>query len=206
MTTYLLVDRLLGMTTNTDMQERILQCAENFIQTKGYNAFSYRDIANIVGIKTSSIHYYYPNKADLGQAVVKKHLANLYSDLETISHATKYSSQKKLDLFFDGVLAKTYQADRKMCLGGMLASDILTLPQNVQDEVRIFFRRLEQWLEQLLLIGKKNKEFYFTREAKTEASIILAMFEGALLLARLYDDEERLNIVRKQIKTYLGKK
>ena len=33
------------MTTQLDNKQRILQVAEGLIQTKGYNAFSYRDIS-----------------------------------------------------------------------------------------------------------------------------------------------------------------
>lgn len=105
----------------TDIYSQILEEAEFLIQTRGYNAFSYRDIAQTVRIKTSSIHYYFPNKSDLGKAVVKHHIQNPESYLDNILNDPKISCQKKLDLFFDGVFAKTYLADRRMCLGGMLA-------------------------------------------------------------------------------------
>jgi TetR/AcrR family transcriptional repressor of nem operon len=36
----------------TNVREQILAIAESFIQTQGYNAFSFRDIAEAVGIKT----------------------------------------------------------------------------------------------------------------------------------------------------------
>ena len=44
---------------------KILDVAEHFMQTRGFNDFSYRDIQNEVGVKTSSIHYYFPTKQDL---------------------------------------------------------------------------------------------------------------------------------------------
>lgn len=183
----------------TDAYEQILMVAETLIQTKGYNAFSYRDIADSVGIKTSSIHYYFPAKADLGKAVVKKHLEDLYVHLEEIMTNAKISSKKKLDLFLDGIIAKTYLSERKMCLGGMLASDVLTLPDLIQEEVRLFFKKIEKWLEALLELGKKQREFSFKRNAKQEAQLILAILEGSLLLARLYKSDERLILARKQI-------
>lgn len=188
-----------------DMQQQILEIAETLIQTRGYNAFSYRDIAQLVGIKTSSIHYYFPAKADLGKAVVKKHIELLYADLESLMIDKKLSCQKKLDAFFDGIFAKTYLANHKMCLGGMLASDVLTLPDEIQYEVRLFFKRIENWLEQLLMLGKKQNEFTFGKNIKEEVQLIVSMLEGALLLARLFQDEERLMVVRKQIKARLVK-
>ena len=68
---YLLIDRILIMKITTT-QEKILTTAESLIQTMGYNAFSYKDIAQVVGIKTSSIHYYYPAKEDLAAVIVFK--------------------------------------------------------------------------------------------------------------------------------------
>ncbi len=182
-----------------DVNQKILETAETLIQTKGYNAFSYRDIATIVGVKTSSIHYYYPTKADLGRAVVKMHVDILSDDLERVLRNSKTSFKKKLDLFFDGIIGKTYLSDRKMCLGGMLASDVLTLPEIIQDEVRFFFKKLEKWLAELLESGKNQREFDFKNSIKEEVQLILAVFEGALLLARLFKDEKRLDLVRKQV-------
>src|SRR3990167_381532 len=130
-----------------DNYQRILEVAEHYTQTVVYNAFSYHDIAEKVGIKTSSIHYHFPTKADLGKAVVKKHIDGLCDELEQLMANKKLSCRKKLELFIDGIVAKTYFAERKMCLGGMLASDILTLPDTIQHEVRIFFNRLHHWLK-----------------------------------------------------------
>ena len=181
------------------MFHKIIDVAESLIQTRGYNAFSYRDIAKIVGVKTSSIHYHFPSKADLGEAVVKKHIDDLLEQLDELMSNTKMTCKKKLNLFFDGILAKTYLSDKKMCLGGMLASDTLTLPENIQSEVRIFFRRIEDWLKHLLEQGIEKKEFHVTERIEIEVAMILALLEGSLLLARLYKDEGRLLIARKQV-------
>jgi len=186
--------------------EEILTVAESLTQTKGYNAFSYRDIAERVGIKTSSIHYHFPSKADLGKAVVKKHLESLAEALRPLLDDKKLSSRKKLELFIDGIVAKTYLDHKKMCLGGMLASDVLTLPEAIQKEVQQFFIRIEGWLKQLLAEAVERKEFKLEKkELQTEASFILSLFEGSLLLARLFQDEGYLTAARRQIMARLTK-
>ena len=67
-----------------DIHQQILNVAETLIQTKGYNAFSYKDISELVGVKTSSIHYYFPAKEDLGKEVVKQHIDLLVNELEEL--------------------------------------------------------------------------------------------------------------------------
>lgn len=192
--------------TKQDAYQQILEVAQALIQTQGYNAFSYRDIAQSVGIKTSSIHYHFPTKADLGKTVVKHHSDNLCAYLDEIMANSKITYKEKLNLFFDGVFAKTYLSQHKMCLGGMLASDALTLPETIQYEVKVFFHRIEEWLKQLLKQGAQKKQLHVPKDVNTEAAIILATLEGSLLLARLYQDEERLAVAKKATLARLTKK
>ena len=56
------------MDTNSKREE-ILDAAEAMIRDAGFNAFSTRDVASAVGIKSASVHYYFPTKADMGVAV-----------------------------------------------------------------------------------------------------------------------------------------
>lgn len=183
--------------------DNILDIAETLIQTQGYNAFSFRDIAAAIGIKTSSIHYYFPTKAELGKAVVARHIEDLHAELTQVLENKAIGCRKKIHLFLDSIFSKTYASNRKMCLGGMLASDVLTLPETIQFEVRVFFNRIEKWLEQLLTQGKAKGDFHYTGTAKRNAEFILALLEGSLLLARLFQDEGKLQMARKQIESHL---
>lgn len=182
-----------------DIYQQILDVAESLIQSRGYNAFSYRDISEWVGVKTSSIHYHFPTKADLGKVVVQKHLELLAAELEQILNHTTWTSRKKLEVFIDAIVARTYQADRKMCLGGMLAAEVLTLPEPIQNEVRAFFQRIEEWLKQVLKEGIARKEFNIHLDTKSEVMVMLALLEGSLLLARLFQEEKRLAVAKKKI-------
>lgn len=188
------------MNKKPSIYQKLLDVAENLIQTKGYNAFSYKDISNLVGIKTSSIHYHFPTKADLGKAIINRHINSLCAELEQLNQDKSLSYQKKLQRFIDYVVSNTYLANKKMCLGGMLASDVLTLPKMIQKEVQIFFNRLEDWIERLLIESiKKNELKLKKKEIRNEVLLILSLIEGALLLARLFEDEEHLAVIRKYI-------
>lgn len=194
----------MGAMNKSQVYDNILDIAETLIQTQGYNAFSFRDIAAAIGIKTSSIHYYFPTKAELGKAVVSRHIDALHTELVQVLENEAISYKKKIHLFLDSIFSKTYASNRKMCLGGMLASDVLTLPETIQFEVRVFFNRIEKWLEQLLTQGKAKGDFHFAGTAKKEAEFILALLEGSLLLARLFQDEGKLQMAKKQIESHLS--
>src|ERR1700759_5519216 len=53
--------------------ERILDIAERLVQTRGFTNFSYADIAGELGITKASLHYHFPGKAELGQAVIARY-------------------------------------------------------------------------------------------------------------------------------------
>src|ERR1700722_14182508 len=59
--------------TENRTAERILDIAERLVQTRGFNNFSYADIATELGMTTASLHYHYPGKAELGHALITRY-------------------------------------------------------------------------------------------------------------------------------------
>lgn len=56
-------------------KQPMLKAAENKVRLGGYSNFSFRELANEIGIKSASVHYHFPTKADLGAE-----LAHQYTD------------------------------------------------------------------------------------------------------------------------------
>ena len=55
-----------------DTAEQILDTMQDLIQVRGFNAVSYQDIADRIGIRKASIHYHFPTKFALGAAVIER--------------------------------------------------------------------------------------------------------------------------------------
>jgi TetR/AcrR family transcriptional repressor of nem operon len=51
---------------------RILDAAERMLQVRGYNGFSYGDVAEELGITRAALHYHFKGKAELGQALIER--------------------------------------------------------------------------------------------------------------------------------------
>ncbi len=199
--TYLLIGIITLMKLSI-MQEKILSTAESLIQKMGYNAFSYKDIAGVVGIKTSSIHYHYPTKEDLAIAVIEWQLSRLFIVLNEIKTNNSFSLQEKLLNLVDVLFSLTVQDEMKMCLGGMLASDVLSLPEKVMNKVRYFFKVLEQWIQEVL-----EQEHYESNSSDVLHSkdslpkYLLIQLEGSILMSRLYHDFSYAEIVKQFIRS-----
>ena len=43
------------------------------MQVRGFNGFSYADIASELGITKASLHYHFPGKAELGEALIERY-------------------------------------------------------------------------------------------------------------------------------------
>ena len=58
---------------STDTATRILDIAERLVQTRGFNGFSYADIAGDLGITKAALHYHFAGKAELGGALIERY-------------------------------------------------------------------------------------------------------------------------------------
>jgi len=54
-------------------KEALLNAAESKARLGGYSNFSFRELANEVGIKSASVHYHFPTKEDLGTELAKRY-------------------------------------------------------------------------------------------------------------------------------------
>ena len=187
------------MNERGDTATRILDVAQELAQTRGYNAFSYADIAEQVGIRTASIHYYFPSKGDLGRSLISRYQRTLEQGLAQIDR-TAEDPRQKLRRYSEIFLEMMLHGER-MCLGGILAADILTLPAEIRDEVQAWFRLNERWLARVLDQGRTAGLLQFTGSPEVEARLLVASLEGALLVARSYGDVERLRQLAEKLLT-----
>jgi TetR/AcrR family transcriptional regulator, transcriptional repressor for nem operon len=175
---------------NTETRDALLDAAQELAQTRGYNAFSFRDLSARVGVKTASIHYWFPTKGDLGRELMSRYHRDFMAALAAID-ARRWAAKKKLLAFAELFRAALMKGDR-MCLCGMLATEFGTLPPGVQGEVKAFFGAAERWLAGVMWAGRKAKELRFDGEPEQAARVLFSSLEGAMMTARAFGDEDRL--------------
>ncbi|MGO1118332.1 TetR/AcrR family transcriptional regulator [Rhodovibrionaceae bacterium A322] len=159
----------------SDARKQILEQARRLAQTRGYGGFSYRDIAQELGIKSASIHYHFPGKDDLIAALIDAYSDAVFDILEDEAVALA-PAKEKLEAF-TRPFRTALEDGNKMCLCGMLSAEAELLSDEARQKVQAFFDRCEAWLE----------DVYRELEAADPASAAttcVASLEGALLLAR----------------------
>ena len=169
----------------TGTAERILDVAEQLVQVRGYNAFSYADVAAELGITKASLHYHFTGKAQLGQALISRYAKRFCQALAEID-TEPVAAPLKLAHYAD-LYASTLRGER-MCLCGMLAAEYRTLPAPIREAVLGFFDDNEQWLSRVLEQGRTEHTLTFDGLASDTARTIISGLEGAMLIARPYGD------------------
>ena len=167
---------------------RILDVSERLVQQRGFNAFSYADVAAEIGITTASMHYHFVNKAALGLAIVDRYAARFHAALEEIDGKSPDAAAKLIG--YTELYAEVLRQHR-MCLCGMLAADYLTLPEPMRSAVVAFFERNETWLSAVLDQGSSDGSLRSTQNTADAASTLIGAIEGAMLVARAFDDVDR---------------
>jgi len=150
------------MTVMLSTRDQILDCAQGLIQTRGYNGFSFRDIAGDIGIKSASIHYYYPGKTDLAVAVASKYRADFMEATQSISASSKPAHE--ILSAYASLFEVTLKSENKLCLCGMLASEV-----NSVDPSK----------------GQSTGEIDENLDPESFAKTFLATLEGAMMMARI---------------------
>jgi TetR/AcrR family transcriptional repressor of nem operon len=176
--------------------QRILDLAERLVQTRGYNGFSYADIAASLGVTKASLHYHFPAKAALGRQLIGRYERNFVTALEAIDAKVK-SPREKLRRYA-GIYAEVL-AEGRMCLCGMLAAEYVTLPKAMQQELRHFFAENERWLAALLEQGRRTGELEFAGSAREAASLLVSSLEGAMLLARSHGNVKHFRALAERL-------
>ena len=181
---------------------KILDVAERFTQTNGFNAFSYKDLQNEVGVKTSSIHYYFPTKQDLALQMVERYVDRFRGTLMSIAseEPNGFARLRKL-----GDAHKNLVAEGKFCMCGMMASDMLSLPDVVNRNLSRFFDLTQDWISDAISLAKEQGVLRESIHVRCAAMHYLSSLEGGMLIARIKDDTEYLQDIIDEALAQLAK-
>jgi TetR/AcrR family transcriptional repressor of nem operon len=167
----------MNATAPTDTREALMTTARTMVQRDGYNALSFRDLAAEIGVKSSSVHYHFPTKGDLAEALLGRYCDDMATFLESLDGKT---FEQALDAY-TGVFRSGLDGTNRMCIGGMLSAEVNALPPPVRVQIERFGEINTEWLRKI--VSAKHKRISADKAA-ARATAIYAAIEGAQLIAR----------------------
>ncbi len=177
-----------GRQANGDTASAVLDVAEGLVQRRGYNGFSYADVAAELHLTKAALHYHFASKAELGEALLTRYAQRFAAALVSID-AQPVAAPGKL-LAYTELYLDVLQRDR-MCLCGMMAADYQTLPEPMRATVVQFFLDNETWLARILEQGERDGTIDTNGSSEAAARMLVASLEGAMLVARPFHDSAR---------------
>lgn len=171
--------------------DHILDAAELRMREQGYNAVSFRDIASDVGIKSASLHYHFPKKADLGLALVSRY-AQTFQTL--LAEKTQHESDpaKSIQVFID-LHRRALKDQGLLCLCAVFGAEAKGLPETVTQGVRRFFETNIDWLA-----GAYRRAGVINPQSRAKAGV--AALEGALMVALVNEDDDVFEAVAQMVR------
>jgi len=167
-----------------DTASAILDVAERLVQQRGFNGFSYADVARELGITKAALHYHFPGKAELGERLVRRYGERFAEALRAIDDGPATAADR-LAAYCE--VYRRVLLEGRMCLCGMLAADYDTLAEPMRAAVVGFFEQNEAWVAGLLEGGRTDGSLVVTTPALDAARTVIAALEGAMLVARPFE-------------------
>ena len=185
-----------------DTVTRLLDEAQRLVQERGFNAFSYRDLADSVGIRTASIHYHFPSKGDLAQALAERYLTEMEGVLRAVDRESA-GPEDRLRRFIES--HRRLEAQGVICLVGSMASDAATLPEEVCAVLERYVDMVRGWVSRAVEDGVEAGEFQPMAAAADAAAALVSGLQGGLLLANTRCEGVGIEGVERAFFALLGK-
>ena len=182
-----------------DTKAKLLDSAERLARARGYNGFSYADLAQDIGIRTASIHYHFRAKSDLALAMVERYGERIGQVLVDIASNASCGADRirgYVQLYREAV-----NEGSTLCLCVSLASDAETLDEPVLGAVQAFHADGIAWLTEAYRRGAADGSIANVVDPELEAAATLALVEGAQLMARAAGDLGPFDAAVAQLRT-----
>ncbi|GJG97936.1 TetR/AcrR family transcriptional regulator [Cupriavidus pauculus] len=171
------------------VRDQLLEHASVLIRQRGYNGFSYRDLAELVGVKTSSIHYYFPAKDDLVLEVVRLYRERSHARLAAIDTSLPLLAQAEQ---YVGPLRNDIELNQ-ICLAGMLSAEVMALPDAIRKYLQEHFQANETWITALLRRAETERGQPYPVPPQALAKVLYGAIQNGIITARMSGSSDRLD-------------
>ncbi len=196
------------MAQQQNTKERILDSAQKLVLEKGFSATSLEDIIKATGVTKGAFFHHFGSKGDLAHQLVERFAANdfvLFDEWDRRAEALSDDPYQALILFikFFEEWINNQSEPFSGCLFAVYVYESSLFDSDVNDFVK---QSLGHWQD---YYRKKFEAVFAVRKPKLEvtpdelAETIVAILEGAFILARAYEQPELINRQSRLFRGYL---
>ncbi|MBY0415320.1 MAG: TetR/AcrR family transcriptional regulator [Bdellovibrionales bacterium] len=178
----------MGTKSNSDTKRKALDLAQEYLQTLGFNGFSFQTIADALGIKKASLHYYFSSKEEMGLAIMHEYEEGHKVWAEKVKDLPANLKLEKMIKGFSSLSKKNYM----ICPVGSFSTDFNSSTPKLQAKVKKFHIMIRDWLIETINQGKSEEIIKKNLDAEVGADLFLATLQGAVQVARVRGEQESL--------------
>jgi len=170
-----------------DTKSKIVEFAADCLRQKGFDGFSYLDIAKAMNITKASVHHHFPKKEDLGLALCEWSKTWLLEGLAYFDQIAK-TDRERLELFMRAALKHSVK-ENKLCPVSAFYTDFNCLPKSIQRKLKILEKIEHDWVQRVIKSGVESGEFNAVEDVEAIAALFLFACKGGLYHARVHGDD-----------------
>jgi TetR/AcrR family transcriptional regulator, transcriptional repressor for nem operon len=167
----------------SDTRRQILEAADRLFYERGFEATSFADIAQAVGLSRGNFYYHFRTKDEILAGVIGQRVATTRAMLEGWEDAS-VSAHERIRAFIHILIANKTKIMAHGCPVGTLCNELARLEHVAKNDATSIFSLFRDWLaRQFAALGHQA-------EADALALHILMRSQGVAALANAFRDEE----------------
>ena len=184
------------MGRTSDAGEKIRAAAEQLIELRGYSALGVAEICEAAGVPKGSFYYFFKSKEALALAVIDEHWAAerrgwiqaLTSDAEPLHRLRLLFEATQADLVAGQQSCGTISG----CMFGNLTLELSNQTEPIRERLQQIFNEQAAMVDKVIAEAVERGDATVTNTSEAARSIV-ALIEGQVLLAKLYNDTRLLD-------------
>jgi TetR/AcrR family transcriptional repressor of nem operon len=181
-------------------KEKILDAAQDLIQTRSFHGFSFQDIADRVGVRKPSLYHYFDSKDAIALAVLERAADWVRAQMAKVDGEDPAA---RLERYFD-MFRDIHGKGERMCPGGSFASLFGGVSSSLQSALHRFTKLHLDLLESIIREGAERGQFQIKDQRPRDVAMqIFAGAQGALIIGRLTGDTHAIDAVAAEFRSYL---
>ena len=168
-------------------REQIIESARLLVQDASYDGFSFRDIAERVGIRKASIYYHFETKESLAVAMLDDATAGFG---RWVSHVENSPPAERLRAYCFDFYMERLEAGIKLCPGGAFTAAWPNLGEKVRRAVNRLFDAQQNFVEQALTDASSVDSSDEVENFEETAIWFIACVQGAIVTARARGEQQ----------------
>lgn len=168
-------------------REQLVAATKELLWERGYEATSPRAILERSGAGQGSLYHHFSSKADLAAVALQEVAEEMREKYDAVLHSDKPVLERIRDFL------TMPRPELRGCRLGRMTQEQVTTQDILRDPLVVFFTYLDQELIDLIEQAKQEGSLNKSINASELAATLSAIVQGSYVLARAFQDPERMH-------------